>query len=247
MVISVLMPIGFVVCPVLAFVYRRLAKWFAGGLVAILAYVLVGGLAFVDQLPREVNVTAITDDMRLELKDSVAAGVQESTAPTVSATLADVRRAATAEVGQLSQIDAKAHSQPGAAIAAGEAAYILAQIAYIENRPWDIGPLLGATVIDPDLVGHNQRLDLMAEWAMARGAELPDLPPSPLLLPMSVGRAAGDLAVFVALGGVVSGLAATLLHVIAGNRRHRIAELVRKLSHPDLERIAQSHLNGERR
>jgi hypothetical protein len=109
------------------------------------------------------------------------------------------------------------------------AAYTLAQIAYVENRPADAGMLL-ARIVDPGVLAgriNNQRTDLMLDWTQAHGYPARGLDWTPILpQPMATTRAMGK--VFFGAGFVFLALltAAAALIAIAGRRSSRISSLI---------------------
>lgn len=112
---------------------------------------------------------------------------------------------------------------------ASNANYVLAQIAYLEDRPEDAAHYLGRDIDAGLLDGliHRQRLDLMREWASVRGFRVSSTVANlELLRPMSFARRSGNafLAAAVASGFLLIVVLALL--TVAGRRRGRIAELV---------------------
>lgn len=112
---------------------------------------------------------------------------------------------------------------------ASNANYVLAQIAYLEDRPEDAAHYLGRDIDAGSLDGliHRQRLDLMREWVSAHGYGVPSKVANlELRRPMSFARRSGNayLAAAVAAGLLLIVLSALL--TVAGRRRGRIVELV---------------------
>ena len=117
---------------------------------------------------------------------------------------------------------------------ASNANYVLAQIAYLEDRPEDAAKYLGRDIDAGLLDGliHRQRLDLMREWVSVQGYGVPpNVANLELRRPMSFARRSGNA--FLAAAGAASLLLIVFLALltIAGRRRGRIAELVEMRRH----------------
>ena len=124
---------------------------------------------------------------------------------------------------------ARSLANSAGALPAGDAAYILAQIVYIEGKSGQIAPLLQSTQVDPDLAAHQQRIDLMQEWAIAHGAAMNAFDPPILLLPMSFVRGVAVVMPFFIATGLLVALIASGLLALAYDRRRRIAKLLSEL------------------
>ena len=190
--------------------FRRLATSIGGLALAIILFWQVQSFFFVDHAKFELAPSAITGNQRAELERSAAL-------PTI------------AEQGKLPQRFDEGAGERGM-LQPPHAAYVLAQLDYLEGRPQDIGKRLLVVAANQDaltVLAHEQRFDLMREWAGANGHPV-DVPISALnmITPMNFPRM---LAVPSIAVGVVSGLGAVLgvcLLPVAIRRRRRIEDLV---------------------
>ena len=112
-----------------------------------------------------------------------------------------------------------------------DAAYALAQIAYLENRPQETAAMLNH-IEDPNgLHGlvHMQRFGLMKEWVAAKGILLRADQPEPRLpRPLHFQRIMGNISL---LAGIVFSLLAIVVAALWGfaeHRRTRLQDLVRQ-------------------
>jgi hypothetical protein len=110
------------------------------------------------------------------------------------------------------------------------AAYTLAQIAYLEDRPAEAGHML-AKITDPGLLTaliHHQRVEVMSDWAAAKGYPLSHeaKAPSYLLIPMRFTRHVAHVLFGLGLAVAMLALVPLGLLAIAETRGRRIRALV---------------------
>jgi len=111
------------------------------------------------------------------------------------------------------------------------AAYILAQIAYLEDRPADASQML-SYITQPDILRgyvHKQRAKLMVDWVEAQGYALPDQSlKSRTHMLTGLARKTGRVLPWfvIACGGVAA--IALVLRIASGHRRRRMDSLVRQ-------------------
>jgi hypothetical protein len=110
------------------------------------------------------------------------------------------------------------------------AAYTLAQIAYLENRPAEASRMM-ASVGDADArIGrvHRQRADIMREWVAAKGYPVPQPAATTvrLSIPMSFTRQLAHLLFGFGLAVATLAVLPLGLLAVAGTRSRRIRALV---------------------
>ncbi len=118
------------------------------------------------------------------------------------------------------------------------AAYPLAQLAYIENRPQDIAPMLEVMTEERDLdsAAHQQRVDIMREWAAANGHPSGQAWTS-LVVSMSVVRGIGAVLLPLGLAALALGFLAAAVIPIAMTRRGRIGTLIEDVRRTSLHAL----------
>ncbi|QKC82807.1 hypothetical protein [Mesorhizobium sp. NZP2077] len=187
--------------------FRKYARFVLAGFAVLLLMVPLQQMAPVATPAQPATASAFGPELRAALLQ--AAG---QPAPAI-----DGLRTSTPEQADLPPIDGSV------------AAYTLAQIAYVENRPADAGMLL-ARIVDPGvLMGriNNQRADLMLEWAQANGYPARGLDWTPNLpQPMAETRATGQFFLIAGLALLALLAATAALIAIAGRRLSRISSLV---------------------
>jgi hypothetical protein len=191
---------------------------------------LLGTLGLDHRASYEVPVGALSADLRHVLEQSVQvqeANLEQATPAETDAppkrdeapTFRDLRRA----------LDAPTPARR-TAVEPSVAAYTLAQIAYLEDRPAEAGHML-AKITDPGLLTaliHHQRVEVMSDWAAAKGYPLSHeaKAPSYLLIPMRFTRHVAHVLFGLGLAVAMLAFVPLGLLAIAETRGRRIRALV---------------------
>ncbi len=159
--------------------------------------------------------------------------------PGVQARYGIVATAITDEIRQsleAAAFDSSSESEENkhARISSSAAAFTLAQLAYLEDRPTDtaamVGRVVDRTVLDPrgvdDLVPSN-RLALMREWVHAHGETVPATSSRAYVsISPEATRRVASLSLGASLGLLVLAAVTLYLMIFASRRRNLIGELV---------------------
>jgi hypothetical protein len=198
-------------------------------LVTILAMVNVGSIALGDRPAHPVSAADLDPNLRAILRQSLENTAERGEARKHAGHLSLKPNSALPTFRDIfPAIDSQAAGNP-VVIEGSVAAYTLAQIAYLEDRPAEAARML-ARIANPDVLTariHRQRADLIAEWVAAKGHPLPpEARGLPLSIPMSITRQLAHA--LLGTGGVSAALSILplLLLIVAQTRRRRIGSLV---------------------
>lgn len=208
------------------------------GVVTILAMVNVGSLALTGPA-HPVSAAELDPNLRAILRQSLENTDELGEARRFAGhslkpnsalpTFKDIARREMARRGDTARaIDSLLADDPDV-VEGSVAAYTLAQIAYLEDRPAEAARML-ARIANPDALTarvHRQRADLIAEWVAAKGHPLPPQARTPRLsIPMSITRQLAHALLGIGGVSVALSILPLLLLVIARKRRRRIGSLV---------------------
>lgn len=213
-----------------AWIFRRFAPYYLGGIALVYVLWLVAGLGFVRHEGIELAPAQISPGMRTYLLGGIdAPATRGAGINTFDSIKPILRPVAPAGVAPAPTLVAPALPGDPPRIEGSLAAFTLAEIAYVENRPQDIVDFLNH-ITHPEILTSTalqQRIALMREWAVSNGLTLspsvraPETPAS-----MALVRNLAPLLLVAGLVGMTLALVFGAAFFIGNGRRRRIAALI---------------------
>ena len=186
-----------------------------GVVLAGLVYWQVNSLFFIGHPHYAERPGAFTQELRAELEAAAAWHIPAET-PQMSA----------AEMHRLTQLQREAPDLPS-----GAAAFILAQLDYLDGNASDIPRQLARVAQDHNsrsdaTTAEDQRLDLIQEWATTQGVVVAAQPKLRLMVPMGWVRASAQPLLLIGAASGALSLLALALSTFATRRSARLEELL---------------------